>query len=241
MTKNPPKNRATASFLVAAVFAVMIFVPESVGIDGFDGGFAISFVSLFIAITAVAMGAMFLGSAAKLDRILRGQNVLVHWIYLPAFWAEFTGKEYLQEKSEKRGLFLTVAAFALFFGFLFWILDNDAGFWVFIVMIGLIGLCFGAWQLSSYSTLRHNGAGGVKEVYISKDAVYLNNKFYTWKAPFTLFNGVSIENIHGIAVLRFKYTVSTRTGPQTYTTRVPIPEGQEEAAHDVLRQINMYN
>jgi len=241
MTKNPPKNRATASFLVAAVFAVMIFVPESVGIDGFDGGFAISFVSLFIAITAVAVGAMFLGSAAKLDRILRGQNVLVHWIYLPAFWAEFTGKEYLQEKSEKRGLFLTVAAFALFFGFLFWILDNDAGFWVFIVMIGLIGLCFGAWQLSSYSTLRHNGAGGVKEVYISKDAVYLNNKFYTWKAPLTRFSAVNLENNRGIAVLAFRYTIYGRTGPHPCTPRVPVPPGQESTAQLAASQINQLN
>jgi len=240
LNPNPPKRNAIAFFIITLFATATIFIPELIGIDGFDGGFAISFFGLFIAITAAAVGTVFLGWARKLDKILRGENILAHWIYTPEYWMEYAQKEYVQEKADKKGLFLVVCAFALFFGCLFWILDSEGGFFVFLVMLALIVLVWFAWQFSSWQNYKHN-LNGVGEVYITKDALYLNRKFYTWKAPFTLFNGVSIENIHGIAVLRFKYTVSTRTGPQTYTTRVPIPEGQEEAAHDVLRQINMYN
>ena len=238
MTKNSHKRYAIASFLVAAVFSVLIFIPETVGIDGFDGGFAISLVSLFVTVTGALAGLMFLGSASKLDLLLRGEGVLAHWVYNPDFWAEFTCKEYLQEKSEKKGLFLIVSAFALFFGFLFWILDSEAGFWVFIVMLGVTGLCFAAWQLSSYSNQRNNTAGGVKEVYISKEAIYLNNKFYTWKAPLTHFRSVTQEINRGVPVLVFRYTVYSRTGPQTYTTRLPVPPGQEQTAQRVIEQVN---
>jgi hypothetical protein len=82
---NPPKKTAVASFFVALFAAVLIFVPESVGIDGFNGGFALSFVSLAIALTAVAVGIMYLGLASKLDKILRGEGILAHWTYTPEY------------------------------------------------------------------------------------------------------------------------------------------------------------
>ena len=115
MSSNPPKRTAFASFAVAIFAAVMIFVPESVGIDGFDGGFAISFVSILVAVVAFIVGVMYFGWAGKLDRILRGEGILVHWTYTPEVWAEYTKKEYEEEKSEKKGLFTIVSGFALFF------------------------------------------------------------------------------------------------------------------------------
>lgn len=220
----------------------MIFVPGAVGIDGFDGGFAISFASILIAVTGVAVGVMFLGSASKLDRLLRGEGVLAHWVYTPQLWVEFTGKEYIEEKSEKKGLFLVIAAFALFFGFLFWILDTEAGFYVFLVMLGLILLCFMAWQLSAWSNLRQNSRSGAKEVYITKDAVYLNSKFITWTGWFSHFNSATLEQRRGMTILVFRYTIYTgRAGPQPYTTRVPVPVGQEQTAQWVMEQINRQN
>lgn len=78
MSSNPPKRTAIASFVVALFATVMIFVPESVGIDDFDGGFAISLVSLLVAISAAIVGVMYLGWAGKLDKILRGEDILAH-------------------------------------------------------------------------------------------------------------------------------------------------------------------
>ena len=193
MSHNPPKRTATASFTIALSAAIMIFIPELVGIDGFDGGFAISFVSLVIAITAAIVGLMYLGWAAKVTHIQHGEGILAHWTYTPQFWAEYTQKEYAEEKSEKKGLFLIVSGFALFFGILFWLLDEDAGFFVFLVMLGLIGLVAFAWQFSSWNNYRQNRAEGVKEVYITGEAVFLNNKLVTWKSMFTHFNEVRLR------------------------------------------------
>jgi hypothetical protein len=67
------------------VAALIIFIPELVCIDGFEGGFAISFLSLIIAITAAIVGVMFLSWAAKVSRIQRGEGILAHWVYTPEF------------------------------------------------------------------------------------------------------------------------------------------------------------
>jgi len=240
LSSNPPKRTAVTCFVVALFAAVLIFVPESVGIDGFNGGFAISFASLAIALTAAIVGVMYLGWAGKLDKILRGEGILAHWTYTPQYWAEYTKKEYEEEKSEKKGLFLIVSGFALFFGILFWALDPEAGFTVFLMMIGLIGLVAFAWRFSAWHNYRQN-IGGVKEAYITKDAVYMNKKLYTWRMVFTSFDQVTQEDNQGLALLVFKYTTASRTGPQTYTTRVPIPPGQEEAAKNIIQQINLQN
>jgi hypothetical protein len=241
LSSNPPKRTAIFSFAVALFMAIMIFIPETVGIDGFDGGFAISFASLAIALTSAIVGVMYLGWAGKLDKILRGEGILAHWTYTPEHWAEYTKKEYEEEKSEKKGLFLIVTAFALFFGILFWALDPEAGFTVFLMMIGLIGLVAFAWRFSAWNNFRLNRDDGLKEVFITKDAVYLNKKLYTWRTVFTSFDDVTQDDNQGLALLVFKYTTASRTGPQTYTTRVPIPPGQEEAAKYVMQQINMQN
>jgi hypothetical protein len=226
LTNNQLKRTAYASFVLALSATALIFVPELVGIDGFDGGFAISFISILVAIVAVIVGAMYIGYAGKLEKILRGEGILAHWTYTSELWAEYTQKEYRGEKTEKKGLFLLVSGFALFFGVLFWVLDSEAGFFVFLVMLGLIGLVAFAWQFSAWVNYRQN-IGGVKEAYITKDAIYMNKKFVTWRTLFTSFDKVTQDNNHGLSLLTFKYTTASRTGPQTYTTRVPIPPGQE--------------
>ena len=47
-------------------------------------------------------------------------------------WKEYTRKEYAEEVSEKKGLFVIVSVFVLFFVFLFWFLDNEVDFFVFL-------------------------------------------------------------------------------------------------------------
>jgi hypothetical protein len=240
LSSNPPKTTAIDSFIVALFAAVMTFIPEQIGIDGFNGGFAISFISIIIVATSAIVGILYYGYARRLDRILRGEGVLAHWTYTSDYWKIYMKKEYKEEISEKKGLFIIVSAFALFFGVLFWVLDSEAGFFVFLVMLLLIGLCLIAWQFSAWVNYRQN-ISGVKEAYISKDGIYLNRKFTTWRTLFTSFNGVTIDEKKHMSLLVFKYTSLNRTGAQTYITRVPIPPEQKEAATIVMQQINLEN
>ncbi len=220
----------------------MIFVPEAVGIDGFSGGFAISLVSIVVAITAVVVGIMYSGWAAQVSKISRGEGVLAHWIYPPEFWAQYAHTEYSEEISEKRGLFIIISGFALFFGALFWGLDEEAGLVVFLVMLCLIGLCAFAWRFTAWSNCRQNRRLGIKEVYLTKDGVYLNRKLFTWHGWLTRFESATLNKNGDLTLIVFKYTgYGGRAGAQTYLTRVPVPFGQEGIAQNVVTQINLQN
>ncbi len=241
MNDNPQK-RNTNIMLAIAVFATfMIFFPSLIGLDGFDGGFAISFVSLALSLTFAIVTVIFYRQARLLDNILRGEGLLAHWTYTPQQWSKYSKKEYKTEMQEKRGLFLIVSAFALFFGVLFWVFDNEAGFYVFLMMLGLIGLVAFAWRFSTWLNYRQN-TNGTPEVYISKDAVYMNRKLYCWRAPMTNFESVQLQNNRGMTVLAFTYIIhNVKTGNQSYTVRVPVPEDRKEEAEEVLRQVNLQN
>lgn len=240
MTDNPPRRTALISLSIAFIAVIMIFAPEYAGIDGMNGGFAISFASLLIACIAIVAAVFYFSLASKLDKILRGEGLLAHWTYTPEQWTEYSQKEYVEEITEKKGIFLTITAFALFFGILFWAFDPEAGFYVFLTMMGLIALVAFTWQFSAWYNYRQN-MGGVREAYIAKDGIYMNRRFISWRIYFTSFDSASIEKKRGLSLLVFRYTAATKTGPQIYTTRVPIPPGQEENAKSIAQQINQQN
>jgi MFS family permease len=223
--------------VVTAVGIMMIFGPDIVGIDGFEGGFAISFVGLFVAILGLVIAGFYFQQANILGGILRGEGLLVHWTFDDEMWKKYTRKEYAEEISETKGLFVIISVFALFFGFLFWFLDNEAGFIVFLVMLGLIGLVGFAWRFSAWY-YREQNERGAKEAYIARTGVYMNRRLTTWRMFSAKLLGVEIKNSGGLSFLKFSYTAFTVPGPQTYTIRVPIPTDQEEVAKTILQQLN---
>ncbi|XHH09532.1 MAG: hypothetical protein ACFCUE_02580 [Candidatus Bathyarchaeia archaeon] len=238
---NPQKRNASILLCVTVFWVTIIFVPTLTGLDGFDGGYAVSFLSFFLAVTFGIATGFYYNQAIKLEEMLRGRSLLAHWTYTPQQWSRYSKKEYASEMQEKQGLFLVVTAFALFFGVLFWVLDPEAGIYVFAVMIGLIGLIGFTWRFTVWQNYRQN-VSGTAEVYISKDAVYLNHRMYCWRAPLTRFESAKLENKRDVDLAVFRFSVfSGKTGNQICTVRVPVPEGLKYEAEQVIRQVNAWN
>lgn len=241
MTYNPQKRNAQILLVAAMFLTAGIFVPNVVGIDGFDGGYAISLFSLLAALTAGIAAGFCFQSARQLDRILHGKDILAHWTYTQQQWRTYSQIEYATENSEKRALFFVVVVFALAFGVLFWALDTEAGFYVFLTMLGVIGVVGFAWRFTVWLNYRQNMTR-IGEAYITPDGVYLNGKMYSWRAPLTHFESAKLERNRDVAVVVFRYSVFTgRAGNQTYTVRVPVPEGQELDAEEVVHQVSHKN
>lgn len=68
MADNPLMKTMILGLVVTAVGIMMIFGPGIVGIDGFDGGFAISFVGLFAAILGFSRSRILLSTSQHLGR-----------------------------------------------------------------------------------------------------------------------------------------------------------------------------
>lgn len=226
--KNSNRKIATISWLMCALFLAGVFVPGLLGMDGFDGGFALSAFFIFVAIMFGSAGFVYGKLAQAQDRIFADSNLLASWQIPGSEWQDYAVKEYKRDKQEKRMLFLMVAGWSVFFGILFPILDHENGYWVSIIMAGLIVLIGFVALLSVSSVHRSNLKSGGK-VFISAYGAFFGGRMYAWG----MVGGMLQE-----ALLREEYLEVTFLGGKTsYTIRIPVPADQKEKALDVTRKL----
>ena len=231
MAYNPQRRTAIMWWIITVLAVFAIFAPSIFGMDGMNGGYAISFLSLVFAITSLVVAIMYQGRAGALDRILRGENRLAHWKYDPSEWQIYAEKEYTREKRDKRSLFYLVAAICLVVGVVFSLTHRDAG-WVILEGLGILLVLI---AIVAFTTTRYNYWMNKKylgEAYISPDGVYLNRQLHLWRGWGASLDGVSYNEEEKF--LAFRYSTPNRNGRSDYTLRVPVPSGKEPEARRVL-------
>ena len=238
MTENPLRKTVYVCVIITIAAAAMIFMPEILGVEGMNGGYAISFVSFFAVIMGIIVVIVYNGLASRLDKILSGENLLAHWIYTPQMWREYAEKEYGVEKTEKKALFYVVSGISLFVGVLFFAFNPKAGFYVLVSMLVLaliIGLISVVTSRQSYrQNVKHLG-----EAYVARNGVYLNRQFYYWNFLTSRLEKVALKNEKGLMLLSITFWAWTKTFGPYYTVRIPVPSGQEEKAREIVSQLTL--
>jgi hypothetical protein len=213
-------------------FALLGVVLPLLFMDGMSGGFGIACLSGFVAMCCGIGAAVFLFRGFALDKILRGEELVVHWTYSPEEWRRYSEAEYGRDRQLKFVLFCIIAGFALFFGVLFLIFGGDGGRVVFFVMLGLIVLIGGVAALSIFLAHRSNETR-LGEARISRIGVYLNRDLHNWNMVGARLDDVSLVREESLLVA-FTYSYPSRTGRQSTTVRVPVPAGREGEAERVV-------
>jgi len=236
MRDNPPLQTIVAWVIITALAVFGIFAPSLFGMDGFKGGYAISFVSFFMVICGIIVIVIYSGRARAVSRVLKSDNVLAHWTYDPAEWNEYAEKQFVEQKKENKALFYVISAFALFFGVVFFLIDNENGLWVLVLMLILIGvIAFTAWFTAWYNhrqNLKYLG-----ETYITADSVYINRQLHTWRGLGAKLESVDLDKHKTHSMLKLVYSAPTRTGFQDYTVRIPVPRGKESEAEQIYQKL----
>ena len=234
---NLEKTYAGLSAAIAVLAAGLIFLPGWVGMDGMSGGYAISFVAIFIAISAAVITWFFWQRAGTLDDIFTGKDLLAHWTYQPEEWQSYTQVELQEKTSQNKWLLAVMAAWALFFGGLCWVLDRDAGGFVFLVMLGLIlVLATVAFGMPRWRYWRQRR--GLGETWITPNAIYFDGTLVRWPDWGARLENVLLRESKGKTppLLEFEVSTLTRAGRQSQTVRIPVPAGRETEARNILQR-----
>ncbi len=235
MIANTQQRIVNLWYGLGAVFLFLVFLPSIIGLDGMDGGFALSFVSGFMVLGSIIIIFIYRSRAKQLDRVLKGENRIALWRYSPEEWLRFAGKDFEAEKKLKAMLFFTIAVISVVIGIVLSIYMQDM---VFIpIILGIIALVAvpAVWAPRyRYRKLKNSEA----EVLIAENGVIIGRMFHLWISPLTRLDLVKLDTDAKVPVLSFVYSALTRTGWQEEIARVPVPEGKIEEAHKIAGYFN---
>ena len=225
--------------LFALAFTLMIFFPSFAGIDGFDGGFAISLVSLVCALTAFVLIPFFAKRAGAAERMLKQENTLVHWEYTDSLWREYAAKQFKADSRDKRNLFLLMAGFFGIAIIVILIIGGEDGPATALILLGIVALLGLVAFLSAWGEHAHN-LRSREGAFITRDGVMLNGRLHMWRGWGASLEKVAVEDGNP-ALLIFDYSAPSGYARGYYTVRVPIPPGQMETAVKIADEIKKPN
>lgn len=227
MIANTQRRIVHRWYFMGLFFLVLMFLPSVIGLDGMNGGFALSFVAGFMVICSVVVIVMYRSRARQLDKILAGEGRLALWRYAPEEWMRFVAKDFESEKKLKGMLFKLIAGVSVVIGIL--LTANSRDFLFIPIILGIIVLVAipAIWAPRyRFNKLRHSDA----EVLISENGVIIGRMFHLWKSPATRLDTVTLDPDAREPQLTFIYSALTRTGWQEEVARVPVPYGMLDEA-----------
>jgi hypothetical protein len=227
-----------AGISVLAAFGAIL--PFALEMDGMSGGYAIAFVSGFVALCGIIVAAVFAARARVLGRLLSGTGALAHWTYPVEDRAEHVDKELAEERKGSWMLFFIIAAFSLVIGVGFLIADPDAGRFVVLLLLGVVALL--ALVAALAPRVRHRKRRrAIPEAIVGPEGAYVFGMLHTWRLLGARVEGAEVARGKK-PVLRVTYSAPFLygrffLGRQTYTVLVPIPQGEEDRAQSILRTL----
>ncbi len=232
---SPVYRAVLVCWLLVIAGTIGIFLPSFAGIDGFNGGFAISFFSLLVALTAFVCTFLFAQRARMADSMMNGSSTLAHWEYTDKIWGAYTEKQFKADTQDKRGLFLLIAAFFGIAIIVILIIGGKDGPPVVLFLLGIVALLGAVAFLSVQGEHAHNlkSRGGA---YISRDGVMLNGRLHLWKGWGASLGKIAVED-GDPPLLTIDYSAPSGYVRAYYTVRVPIPAGQRENAAKIADNI----
>jgi len=218
---------------LAGIFGMV--APFAFGMDGFNGGFAIAFFCIVFTITAFFVTLMYARMARTAQGMLNGEDLLAHWRYTPEEWQVYTEKQFTADKSDKKGIFLILVVIAAIAAVVALVIDAEAGKFVALVLLGVVVLV----GIVAYTSSRYDHYENLKfqgQAYISRNAVLLNRRLHLWKGWGSQLEDVTYED-GKLPILKFEYSTPSGKSRGFYTARIPVPQGKEDQAQDIVKEI----
>ena len=238
--KNIDKRNLIISLAVGLGGGILIIIPALGWVDIYEGGGAMIMLGLLLAITGPIVAMLFWHRAKIHDQLLRAGDGVMRWSIDKNLWVRFIDDEKDFRRESKLGIRLTILAFSVLFGGLFWYFDREAGWIVVLVLLGVnVLIAIVAWWSNLY--LEKWRDFDQVECIIGEDGLILAGQLHVWRGW-----GARLEQVDfsqgKLNILAVTYSTPNRYSRQFYTVRIPVPADNlaeaEKAADKLMRAEN---
>ena len=238
MTPNTEWKKVTASLIATLVFIILCLVSVFF-IDGMSGGFALAFISFFLAISSGVVALLFLHRARVMDTILADPSPLAHWTYPEENALASVEREYREFQGRNRAMFIIIGGMLVVVALFFLIFVEDGGPETAFILLGITALLFVVSRVTPWLE-RRRAMSAAHEAVIARDGIIYEGAVYPFRSFLMFWGGVSFREAgkKGPAVLVFSFTqLVGRFIVQPFDVVVSVPAGQEATAERVVGEL----
>jgi hypothetical protein len=236
--ENHEWKRMYVSIIVAVFFAATCFTALTF-IDGMAGGYAIALVSLFIAISGIAVAGLFFHRARIMDEILKSNQLLAHWLYPTEIARESAYREHNEYIERNRAMFMLIGGMLLVTALIFILFVEEGGLITGIFLIAFTVVLFIISRITPGLELKR-ALKTPNEAYIAMNGIIYEGAVYPFQSLMMGLFDISLQKGKDKkkAALIFSFTQLVGLYViQAFDIVVPIPDGELDAAHGIFRAL----
>ncbi len=228
--KNSQRSIVNLWLILMLLFIFCMFLPSIIGLDGFNGGFALSFGAGFMVIISIIVIFIYRSRAKQLDKILKGEGRVAVWQYSREEWFRFIVVDFEEERKSKKMLFFVVAGIAIVVGIIMTILLKDPlAFLIAACIIPIVAIPAFLAPRARFNKLKNSEP----KALIAEKGVIVGRMFHLWVNLGATLDQVVLKTDESPPILEFHYSMPTRQGRQTEVARLPVPAGKMTDAEQI--------
>ena len=239
MTPNNEWKKGTISIIATVVFTVTCLI-STTAIDGMSGGYALAFVSFFLAVSSVAITMLYIHRARVMDGILTDPHLLAHWTYADEIAQKNVEREYLDYQNRNRIMFIVIGSMLVLVSLFFMIFVGDGGLMTGIILLGFMVFLFIISRAAPWLE-RRRAMGASHDAFIARTGIIYEGVVYPFRSFLVSWNGVLLRNANkkNPALMVFSFTqLNGRCIIQPFDVVIPVPLGEEENAGRIVRELS---
>jgi len=238
MTPNTEWKKVTASLIAAVIFSLICLISYFT-IDGMSGGYALAFISFFLAVSSVAVTILFVYRAWVMDGILTDLKPLAHWIYPEEMAKKSVEREYRDYQEKNRAMFIIIGGMLVLVSLFFMIFMGEGGLQTGIVLLAFTVFLFIISRVMPWLE-RWRAMEAPHEAFITHTGIIYEGAVYPFRSFLVTWDGVLLRNADkkNPAVMVFSFTqLNGRFIVQPFDVVIPVPHGEEEIAVRIVREL----
>jgi len=238
MTPNTEWKKAASSIITAVVFIALCLV-SIFFIDGMSGGYALAFVSFFLAISSGVVALLFVHRARVMDEILADPSPLAHWTYPEESARAHVEQEYQEFKERNRVMFIVIGGMLGVAALIFLIFVEEGGIETGLFLLGVAAFLFVVSRITPWLE-RRRALGAPCEAVITESGIVYEGSVYPFRSFLVFRDGLAFRTSgkKNPAALVFSFTqIAGRFILQPFDVVVPVPAGEEGRAGRIVQEL----
>ena len=237
--KSDPRIGLVVSLAIAAAALLWLIAMGFAGEDIQDAlgdlAHVITFLSIFLLITGIAVSFLFRRYWRVRSDLLAGRNVIERWVVDPEAFKAFATVADTRDRADKRGALMLMFFFivVIFGGFI--LFDPEVALPMLGVAAALALVLTGAYFWSN-RIRRKQLEPTSREVIVGNDGLLVNDVLHVWGVFMSWLAGVELER-GARPILTITYAYLARYGPQYVSVPLPVPPGEIARAEEVERRL----